>query len=162
MTEHVAGPRPIDLEPEPVALEHAPQEPASSGWRGRRLGAVAVLAFVALVAASVGVAMASRAHGPARVDDRRHHHTNDPHLKLGKGPARVAVLSALSATTAAHSFDVSYTLSETLRRRPRRPLDVDGRLPGRSGAVSFGGPQLPPADAPAPFAAARRCASRSG
>ena len=76
----------------------------------------------ALVAATVGVAMSSRSHGPVRVDDRRHHHTNDPHLKLGKGPAQVAVLSALSATTAARSFDVSYRLSDT---EASAPTDLD-------------------------------------
>jgi hypothetical protein len=142
MTEHVAGPRPIDLELEPVTIEGGGDPPRSSSARSRRLGVVAVLAFVAIVAASVGVAMAGRSHGPVHLDDRRHH-TNDRHLKLGRGPARVAVLSALSATTAARSFDVSYTLFETLPPPSATTTTSTVDCPSM-GAVSFGGPQLPP------------------
>jgi hypothetical protein len=151
MTEHGAGSRSMDSGPEPVTLERAETEPARRGLSRHRLGAtVAVVAFVALVAATVGVAMSSRTHGPAKVDDRRHH-TNDPHLKLDRGPARVQVLSALSATTAAHSFDVSYHLSE-VRPEPATTSTFEcggmykgGPYPGPSGTLTPYGP--PPVSA---------------
>ncbi len=80
------------------------------------------------------------------MDDRRHH-TSDPHLKLDKGPARVAVLSALSATTAAHSFNVSYRLSE-VRPEPSTTTTVDcgfgpGNQPYVADPAGMPGTQVP-------------------
>ncbi len=86
----------------------------SSGGRSparRALALVALVAVLALVAVPVGLALAA---GRGKSVDRRAlppttTSATTP-VSLGDGPAESQVLSALSATTASGSFDVSYTL----------------------------------------------------
>ncbi|MHB8218828.1 MAG: hypothetical protein ACYDHU_00680 [Acidimicrobiales bacterium] len=98
-----------------------PGEPAASGsrtkgrpgrWRSTRVAAAAV-ACLAMVGVPVGLVLAGGGGGSAVAMPPVVHRHGSPAVVIGNGPAEQSVLSALSATTASGSFDLTYSLSRS-------------------------------------------------
>ena len=111
--------------------------------------AVACVACLCALAVPVGFALSSSGRPPAASQATKN--PGHGHTQLGQGPAKQAVLSALSATTSSGSFNVSYELDPTTAPTAptttttnpcnvaQGPTDVQGpgALQGSGGVVEF-------------------------
>ena len=97
---------------------------ATRRTRGRRKGyrvaafAAAGATCLAAVGVPVGLVLADSGSGSAVAMPSDHHHPGSTGHGLTGAPAEQQVLSALSATTDAGSFDFTYALSQTAATPP--------------------------------------------